>query len=163
MAPLSVEIIEESSLWAPASNLRAVITKAVAGVATHPDTAAAVRGHDAVSVALIDDGSMARLNKRWRNKNTPTNVLSFPTPPSAKHVGQRMLGDIVLAFETIEREAVADGKTMNDHVAHLVTHAMLHLLGYEHEADRDAERMEALEINILATLGIADPYKIGAA
>jgi probable rRNA maturation factor len=163
MAPLSVEIVEESSRWASASDLRAVITKVVAGVATHPDTAAAMLGHEAVSVALIDDGSMAKLNKRWRNKGIPTNVLSFPAPPSGKHSEPHMLGDIALAFETIEREAVADGKTMNDHVAHLVTHAMLHLLGYEHEADRDAERMEALEVSILATLGIADPYKIGAA
>jgi probable rRNA maturation factor len=73
------------------------------------------------------------------------------------------LGDIALSFETIEREARAGGKTINDHVAHLLAHAMLHLLGYDHVTDRDAARMEALEITILATMGIADPYETEAA
>jgi probable rRNA maturation factor len=163
MTALSVDIIEESSLWGKALGLRGVITKAAAAVVAHPAGSAAMRGGEAVCVALSDDASIARLNWRWRNQNVPTNVLSFPTLPTARHGGPGMLGDIVLAYETIEREARADGKTINDHVAHLVAHAMLHLLGYNHETEGEAEHMEALEVSILATIGIDDPYETEAA
>jgi probable rRNA maturation factor len=161
--PPRVDIIEESPLWATFSELRAVIVRAVAAVAAHPVTAVAMRGDEVVTVALMDDRSIAELNRRWRKQSAPTNVLSFPSPPGARQHGPRPLGDIALSFETIEREARAGGKTMNDHVAHLVAHAMLHLLGYDHVTDRDAARMEALEVTILATMGIADPYETEAA
>jgi probable rRNA maturation factor len=163
MTALSVDIIEESSLWGKALGLRGVITKAAAAVMAHPAGSAAMRGGEAVCVALSDDASIARLNWRWRNQNVPTNVLSFPTLPTARHCGPGKLGDIVLAYETVEREARADGKTINDHVAHLVAHAMLHLLGYNHETEGEAEHMEALEVSILATIGIDDPYETEAA
>jgi len=162
MAP-SVDIIEESPLWATFSGLRAVIVEAVVAVAAHPTIAVAIRGDEEVTVSLMDDRSMAELNRRWRKQSAPTNVLSFPAPANARHEGLRPLGDIALSFETIEREALAGGKTMNEHVAHLVAHAMLHLLGYDHVADCDAARMEALEVAILATMGIADPYETEAA
>ena len=93
------------------------------------------------------------LNKRDRKKDKPTNVLSYPSGEKA------FLGDIVLARQTVWREAREQKKTPADHVAHLVVHGMLHLLGYDHEAsDAEAERMEALERRILKKLGIDDPY-----
>ena len=104
-------------------------------------------------VALADDRRVRVLNSRDRKKDKPTNVLSYPS-------GERgHLGDVVLARQTVWREAKSQGKTPADHVTHLVVHGTLHLLGYDHETgDADAERMEALERRILAKLGIADPY-----
>lgn len=106
-----------------------------------------------LTVALADDRRVRALNARDRRKDKPTNVLSYPS-------GERdFLGDVVLARQTVWREAKSQGKTASDHLAHLVVHGTLHLLGYDHEAsEADAERMEALERRILAKLGIADPY-----
>jgi probable rRNA maturation factor len=106
-----------------------------------------------LAVALSDDRRVQALNKRDRKKDKPTNVLSYPSGEKA------FLGDIVLARQTVWREAREQKKTPADHVAHLVVHGMLHLLGYDHEAsDAEAERMEALERRILKKLGIDDPY-----
>ena len=106
-----------------------------------------------LTVALSDDQRMQALNKRDRRKDKPTNVLSYPSGEKA------FLGDIVLARQTVWREAREQKKTPADHVVHLVVHGTLHLLGYDHEtSDADAERMEALERRILKKLGIADPY-----
>jgi probable rRNA maturation factor len=106
-----------------------------------------------LTVALSDDRRVRALNKRDRKKDKPTNVLSYPSGE------KKNLGDIVLARQTIWREARVQKKTPSDHVAHLVVHGTLHLLGYDHEiSDVDAERMEALERRILKKLGIADPY-----
>jgi probable rRNA maturation factor len=114
--------------------------------------AAATRGKS-LNVALSDDKGVRALNKRDRKKDKPTNVLSYPSGERA------FLGDIVLARQTVWREARAQKKTPADHVAHLVVHGVLHLLGHDHETgDEDAERMEARERRILAKLGIADPY-----
>ncbi len=106
-----------------------------------------------LTVALADDRRVRVLNARDRKKDRPTNVLSYPS-------GERdYLGDVVLARQTVWREAKSQGKTAADHVAHLVVHGTLHLMGYDHEtSEADAERMEALERRILAKLGIADPY-----
>ena len=106
-----------------------------------------------LTVALSDDRRVQALNKRDRKKDKPTNVLSYPS-------GERtFLGDVVLARQTVWREAREQRKALADHVAHLVVHGTLHLLGYDHEtSDADAERMEALERRILGKLGIADPY-----
>jgi probable rRNA maturation factor len=112
-----------------------------------------------VAVALIDDRAIRKLNRTYRGKDKPTNVLSFPAGgvPDGKSK-TRPLGDVAIALGTVKREAKAQGKTVDDHVAHLMVHAVLHLLGYDHEADPDAEEMEALERKALAALGIADPY-----
>jgi probable rRNA maturation factor len=108
-----------------------------------------------LTVALSDDRRVQALNKRDRRKDKPTNVLSYPSGEKA------FLGDVVLARQTVWREAREQKKTPTDHVAHLVVHGTLHLLGYDHEtSDADAERMEALERRILKTLGIADPYGV---
>jgi probable rRNA maturation factor len=106
-----------------------------------------------LTVALADDRRVQALNERDRNKDRPTNVLSYPSGEKS------FLGDIVLARQTIWREARAQRKKPADHVAHLVVHGTLHLLGYDHESSNaDAERMEALERRVLKKLGIADPY-----
>lgn len=110
-----------------------------------------------VSIVLADDARIRELNRTWLGKDKATNVLSFPSPggPSSE---PRFLGDIVLAFETIEREAGTEGKPLAHHVAHLAVHGVLHLLGYDHERASEAEKMERRERIILAQLGIADPY-----
>lgn len=116
---------------------------------------AAARRGKSLNVALSDDKGVRVLNRRDRGKDRPTNVLSYPSGERA------FLGDIVLARQTVWREARAQKKSPADHVAHLVVHGVLHLLGYDHETgDADALRMEALERRILAGLGIADPYLV---
>jgi len=120
-----------------------------------------------VSVVLSDDTRQRRLNADYRGKDASTNVLSFPSGEDADagFPGDMALplGDITLAFETARREADSQGLSCADHFCHLLVHGMLHLAGYDHETDDDAEVMEALEIKILATLGIADPYSGKAA
>jgi len=111
-----------------------------------------------VAVALMDDRAIRTLNKTYRGKDKPTNVLSFPSG-EAEEGKRRRLGDVAIALGTVKREAKAQGKPLADHVTHLMVHAVLHLLGYDHEADPDAEEMEALERKALARLGIADPYR----
>ncbi|MET0183454.1 MAG: rRNA maturation RNase YbeY [Caulobacterales bacterium] len=107
----------------------------------------------AVSLLLGDDGAVAALNRDFRGKDRPTNVLSFPAAGQSDS-----WGDIALAAETVAREAQAQGKTFENHTSHLLIHGFLHLLGYDHEIDEEAEQMEARERAILAKLGIADPY-----
>lgn len=114
-----------------------------------------------VSLVFTDDAEQRALNRDYRHKDSTTNVLSFPNmdgsgPPVAGL--PRLLGDVVLARETVIREAQAQGKSVADHTAHLVVHGVLHLLGYDHQSQREAEEMEALERQILSTLDIADPY-----
>ncbi len=104
---------------------------------------------------------MRKLNKTYRGKDKSTNVLSFPSGEAAESPrATRPLGDVAIALGTVKREAKAQGKTVDDHLTHLMVHAVLHLLGYDHESDPDAEEMEALERKALATLGIADPYRM---
>lgn len=118
---------------------------------------AKVAGIAELSVVLMDDAEQQVLNKQWRNIDKPTNVLSFPQiEPFAPVLG--ILGDITLARETLEREAVEQGVSFTDHFTHLVVHGFLHILGYDHIDEQDALVMEGLETQILATLGIADPY-----
>lgn len=107
-----------------------------------------------IVVLLTDDAAVRELNGRFRDKDKPTNVLSFPAPENAfPH-----LGDIVLAYGVCATEAETQGKTLTDHLSHLVVHGVLHLLGRDHEDDAEAEEMEAEERDILAQIGVADPY-----
>lgn len=110
-----------------------------------------------ISIVLSDDAFVRDLNRKYRNIDTPTNVLSFVADDN-DGLGPCLLGDVILAFETVQREADAAGILMPDHVSHLIVHGTLHLLGYDHENEQDAIEMEALETAILARLGIGDPY-----
>ncbi|WP_140984311.1 rRNA maturation RNase YbeY [Asticcacaulis tiandongensis] len=110
-----------------------------------------------IVVLLADDAELKSLNKEFRQKNAPTNVLSFPAP----EMMHPHLGDMALGFETCLREASEQGKTLKDHLMHLSVHGALHLLGYDHIIDAEAEDMESLERDILKGLGIADPYAYG--
>lgn len=107
-----------------------------------------------LTVLLADDSAVADLNDRFRDKQGPTNVLSFPAPESA----QPHLGDIALAYGVCAAEAAAQGKPLGNHLSHLVAHGVLHLLGWDHQSDDEAEAMERLEREILAGLAIPDPY-----
>ncbi|MFZ5929812.1 MAG: rRNA maturation RNase YbeY [Pseudomonadota bacterium] len=114
-----------------------------------------------ISIVLADDAFVRDLNRQYRNIDRPTNVLSFPADDD-DGLGPRLLGDVVLAYETVQREADAAGKPLLDHVSHLIIHGTLHLLGFDHEDEQEAIEMEALETAILARLGVADPYLAGA-
>lgn len=112
-----------------------------------------------LSIVLTNDEHISKLNALWRSADKPTNVLSFPAFDIEK--GQPpgpMLGDIVLSHETIKRESELEHKTFKDHVTHLIVHGLLHLVGYDHESDHDANVMERLETDILGAMGISDPY-----
>lgn len=109
-----------------------------------------------ISLLFTNNDTIQRLNARWREQDKPTNVLSFPADPRAKP----LLGDLALALETIEREAAQQGKTVRDHTIHLLVHGFLHLIGYDHIQNEDAEAMEARERAILSELSIADPYTL---
>ena len=112
-----------------------------------------------VSLVLCDDAFIRTLNKTWRGKDKPTNVLSFPAAfVPGLDAGPLMLGDVVVAFETSASEAADGGLSLRDHLAHLIVHGLSHLLGFDHEDDGDAATMERLESRALATLGIASPY-----
>ena len=111
-------------------------------------------GTNSLNVALADDKTVRKLNARDRQKDKPTNVLSYPSDEKS------FLGDVVLARQTVWREAREQKKTPADHLAHLVVHGTLHLLGHDHEDDGEAERMEKLERRVLAGLGVADPYEV---
>lgn len=140
---------------------------AQAALAAAPETGLLPRPLE-LSILLADDAFVRDLNRDHRGQDRPTNVLSFPicdvSSPNAPPPGQPLLlGDVALARETLLREARADGKAPAAHLSHLIVHGVLHLLGYDHEKERDAEEMEALEIRVLANLGYPDPYNGGDA
>lgn len=121
-----------------------------------------------VSIILTDDDEVHALNRKYRQKDRPTNVLSFPmmdTPQlsalTSRSGGQAMLGDIAVAYGTCAKEAAEKGIALAQHSAHLIVHGMLHLLGYDHIEDAQADAMEALEIKALASMGLPNPYTAG--
>jgi probable rRNA maturation factor len=151
---LDIEIVRQSDAWDGAKVSDDLLSRAAmaAFVAAVPR----LENDREVAILLTGDAEMQALNREWRGKDTPTNVLSFPSGEEQGH-----LGDVVLAYETVEGEAEQQNIAIADHAAHLVVHGMLHLLGYDHEQEDDAVKMETLETEILATLGIADPYGNG--
>jgi probable rRNA maturation factor len=112
---------------------------------------------EGVSLLLTDDAAVRDLNRRFRQQDKPTNVLSFPAPQNP----ERFLGDVALAYGVCAREAAEQGKPLKNHLQHLVAHGVFHLLGYDHETDAQADEMEGLERAVLAGLGIPDPYAAG--
>jgi probable rRNA maturation factor len=146
---ISIDVEDES--WHGIFGVEGVVTRAIEAVLPNDK-----RGID---VLLTSDAEMQILNREWRGKDKPTNVLSFPSPNMPVPEGEvAHLGDIVLAWGTVALEARETGKTLADHVTHLVVHGTLHLLGSDHEDEAEAEAMEAKEREILAGLNIADPY-----
>lgn len=113
-----------------------------------------------LSLVLADDATVRGLNVRWRGKDAPTNVLAFASDEPPARGKTVLLGDVVLAYQTVAREAQEQKKGLADHMRHLVIHGVLHLLGYDHMKAAPAKRMEALETRILASLGVADPYRL---
>jgi probable rRNA maturation factor len=159
-----VEILVQSSLWKQHGDAETALRKAIAEAALMlaDNSVAVVPPGEAtageLAVVLTDDAGIRQLNRCFRNIDRPTNVLSFA--PSRRVPGRMpaMLGDIVIAFETAAREAAADGKPLVHHVAHLGVHGFLHLMGYDHRRDVEADLMERLERSILARLDVPDPY-----
>jgi probable rRNA maturation factor len=144
-----IDVEVEAQAW------RQALPNAEALTVASAEAALDLAGRDGkVAVLLTDDAAVQDLNARFRGKDQPTNVLSFPALDNP----ERLLGDVALAYETCVREAAEQGKSLAAHLQHLVAHGVLHLVGYEHDVDADAEIMEALERRILAALGVADPY-----
>jgi probable rRNA maturation factor len=182
---LRIEIVVDCRRWTARRNCESVVRRAIAEAAC-----AVAPGAGELAIMLTDDAKIRKLNRRWRRKNAPTNVLSFPvadkfhfsapaetrrrtakrpasrTRATAQLAGTRaaktgavpLLGDIVIAYETTEREARAERKQFAHHLAHLAVHGFLHLAGYDHATERQAEAMEKLEAAILSRLDVPDPY-----
>jgi len=147
-----IDVLIQSPRWKAEPRAAAIVRKAVRTAAIAASTPRAE-----LAIVLTDDSAIHALNRDWRGQDKPTNVLSFPAGPSRGRKAAS-LGDIVIAFETTAREAKADRKPLKDHLAHLAVHGFLHLVGHDHEKDRDAKTMESLEVRILAGLGVPDPY-----
>ncbi|WP_193219508.1 rRNA maturation RNase YbeY [Bosea sp. 29B] len=146
----------QSRKWREIGDLRPRILAAVdAGLALAP--VKPLPGAE-LSLLLTDDKRIRIVNRDWRGFDKATNVLSFPAAPPERIASSPVIGDIVIALETVAREANAEEKSFGDHLSHLVIHGLLHLLGEDHETEAEAQRMEALETAALARLGIADPY-----
>lgn len=145
---LEVDVVAGSALWRGHEHN---LAEALAAAAAYEGVSGTV------SLLLGDDTAVTALNREFRGKDKPTNVLSFPPAPGAP-AEPGFLGDIAVAAETVVAEAEFQGKSFEHHAAHLVVHGFLHLLGYDHEAPSDAEKMEARERAILRSLGIDDPY-----
>ncbi len=153
----AIDVMVVGAAWTKALRTPAAIVRRAATAAL-AETAGKLSAE--VSILLTNDSALRELNRTYRGKNKPTNVLSFPalTPDELPTRGPVSLGDVAVAYGVTAGEARAEGKTVKAHLSHLVVHGVLHLLGYDHEGDRDAATMERMEKKILAGLGIADPY-----
>jgi probable rRNA maturation factor len=149
----AVDVVIASKRWSKVPHAARIVRTTIAAAAP-----ARARGAE-VAVTLTNDRAMRAINRRWRGKDRPTNVLSFPAPVAA-HGTPRHLGDIVIAYETAAAEARAERKRFDHHLAHLAAHGFLHLLGYDHESHSQAVAMERRERRILARLGVPDPYAV---
>ena len=149
-----IDVVIESSRWKAEPRAAAIVRNAVATAAK-----AASTPRVQLAIVLTHDSAIRALNRQWRGFDKPTNVLSFPAQaPGTRRGEPHHIGDIVIAYQTLAREAKAEGKRFRDHLAHLAVHGFLHLLGYDHETDREAKRMERFEARILARLDVPDPY-----
>lgn len=161
---LTVDLAVEDPSWSAVPDLQALVERAAAAALAE----AGLEPDEDLELSCLfcDDGAIRALNAQWRGMDKATNVLSFPTPAGpASPAGvddapgaEALLGDIAIAWGTVVREAEAENKRVEDHVAHLVIHGTLHLLGEDHEENAEAEAMEALERRAMARLGLPDPY-----
>ena len=153
------EVLVTADCWQTEPGAEAVIHRAIEAAAEIAD---ADTDDAELAVMLTDDDGIRTLNQNWRGIDKATNVLSFPalqpTGPVGPDDAPRMLGDIAIAYQTTRREADEEQKPFDHHLSHLAVHGFLHLIGYDHESDGEAEAMESLEREILAQLGIPDPY-----
>ncbi|CAN7152860.1 rRNA maturation RNase YbeY [Phyllobacterium sp. LjRoot231] len=156
---IDIDILVETDGWADESVLHDLAASAIAAAWQTLD--GGEQPASELSLVFTDDATIKELNSGWRDKDKPTNVLSFPA--FTLKPGQKpgpMLGDIVIARETVAREAADEDKTFEDHLTHLIVHGFLHLLGYDHLTDVEAEEMEGLERKVLERLAIPDPYAL---
>ena len=149
---LSIDVRVDSGRWRSIAAAEAIVRRAIRAAAATLSTTRAE-----LAIVLTDDSAIRMLNRDWRGIDAATNVLSFPTKDAGGE--PPLIGDIVLAYETIAREARAERKPFAHHLAHLAVHGYLHLLGYDHERDQDATAMERAEGEILRRLAIPDPYR----
>ncbi|MEI8144723.1 MAG: rRNA maturation RNase YbeY [Alphaproteobacteria bacterium] len=152
-ARIETQVSSLSERWDDWPDAEAVVRRAVEAALADPTIKAPAEGE--VSIALADDFAVQTLNRDYRGQDKPTNVLSFPTARGP------LLGDIIIAHETLLREAKDDDLSPSDHLSHLTIHGLLHLLGYDHDTEAEAVAMEKLETAILARLGIRDPHAAG--
>ena len=151
-AKLKIDVLVDSDLWNEPAKVRSIVRRAVALAAATASTTGTE-----LAIVLTDDSAIRQLNRLWRGIDAATNVLSFPSKRAADEPPH--LGDIVLAYQTIAREARAEGKPFAHHLAHLAVHGFLHLIGYDHDKDAAADTMEQTERKILRRLNIPDPYR----
>lgn len=154
--PMEIDLLVEAGEWPPQEELLRLVERAV-GAALAELHLGWTQASE-LSVVFCDDARIRELNAGWRGKDKPTNVLSFPAFEAEEGVQPPMLGDIVLAAETVAHEAKLEMKPLENHISHLLIHGFLHLLGYDHETDEEAEEMEDVERRALARLAIPDPY-----
>jgi probable rRNA maturation factor len=161
-ARLELDVIVDVPAWLDALPTVEAICRRSATAAFHAAKKAEAEAE--ASIVLSNDARIKSLNAAWRGKDEATNVLAFPATdvPQAGAAGRSqpplIIGDVIIAFETAVAEARVEGKDLADHLSHLVVHGMLHLLGYDHETDDEADEMESLEVAVLASVGVADPY-----
>ncbi len=148
-----IDIQTQSPLWDAQPLARQTVRDAINAVASELSTA-----DGEVSIVLADDSVVATLNREWRGVDRPTNVLSFPAKGHNAGEGTQLLGDIIIAYETLGRECKDENRIFLHHLAHLTVHGFLHLIGYDHQTDIQADEMEGLESKIMARLNMPDPY-----
>ncbi|CUX40690.1 rRNA maturation RNase YbeY [Rhizobium oryzihabitans] len=162
MTVLDIQISVETEGWSSEEDLHAFATKALdaaVDVLKREEEQPFPKIPVELSLVFTDDENIREINAEWRDKDKATNVLSFPAfPLEPGGMPGPMLGDIVIARETVEREALELEKSFGDHLTHLLVHGFLHLFGYDHMDEEEAEEMESLETRILAVLGLSDPY-----
>jgi probable rRNA maturation factor len=151
----AIDIVRESALWQAQPGVDGMLRQVIAEAAAEAST----KGGE-LAIVLTDDSRIRALNRVWRGMDKPTNVLSFPAAKRGKGAPPGVIGDIVIAYETAAREAAAQATPFLHHLAHLAVHGFLHLHGYDHEVEEEAEEMERLEGTILARLDISDPYAV---
>lgn len=162
-AKLELDVIVDVPAWLDALPAAEAICRRSATAAFH--AAKKTEAAAEASVVLSNDARIKSLNAAWRGKDEATNVLAFPAmdiqkagAAAGRSQPPLIIGDVIVAFETAVAEARVEGKDLADHLSHLVVHGMLHLLGYDHETDDEADEMESMEVAVLASVGVADPY-----